>query len=107
MHGYLNGMPADFPASWKSPFYDLYGEFSVNVDCVPFVLIHIETTHVQSYEQRLGLDMRHVSVEGSWKTEIEQKFREEAKRFFRQCIGEEDFGKHNKGPRVMQNGKFI
>jgi hypothetical protein len=83
MHGYVNGMPADFPASWKSPFYDLYGEFSVHIDCVPFVLIHIETTNVQSYEQRLGLDVRHVFVEGSWKTEIEQKFREEAKRFFR------------------------
>ena len=99
-------MPVEIPAVWKSPFYDLYGEFSVHTDCVPFVLIHIETSDLTCYEQRLKLDLRHISIDGKWKNELDQQFREESKRFFSQCIGVEEFRKHNKGPRVIENGKF-
>ena len=34
-------MPVDVPATWKVPFYEYYGEFSVHAEAVPFVLIHI------------------------------------------------------------------
>lgn len=60
IHTYLNWFPVEVAPYWKTPFYDLYKDFSVNEEAVPFVLIHIQTDGSQnslnSYLQRLSLD---------------------------------------------------
>ena len=87
IHTYLNWFPADVPPGWKSPFYDLYHDFSVNEEAVPFVLIHIQTDQSNnssnSYNQKLTLDMRQIYINDSvWNKEIEALLREKAGLFF-------------------------
>ena len=62
IHSYVNGKPAEMPSNWKVIFYEIYKEYTVTDTAVPFVLVHMETDKPTSYQQKLSLDIRHVSI---------------------------------------------
>ena len=61
----MNGFPVEVPASWKSPFFELYHDFSVVPEAVPFVVVAITCgPNLACYEQKISLDMRQISIAG-------------------------------------------
>lgn len=62
IHSYVNGKPVEIPSNWKVVFYEIYKEYTVTDTAVPFVLLHMETDKPNSYQQRLSLAMRHISI---------------------------------------------
>ena len=109
-HTFINSRPCELQPSLKTAFFDLYGNYVVGPHTLPYVLLHLETDDLSSFEQRITYDMRQVFPFASTKESLKKDkilfetiMRKNVERFFKQSVDE--YEKTGKSVKHKPKGK--
>ena len=64
IHVFFNHKPAEVSTPMKTLFYDIYKDFRVHPNALPFVFLHFQCDDVNGYEVLNMLETRKVTFPG-------------------------------------------